>query len=656
MSTHENTLPETGIGKPTEIEVTRDDLVLALAGYKTMHFISGDQLPASQLIYLTHGEGEQKLIVPVIAKHCTPDNRNGGLNEREIEMSGRFTRTSPPPARMNVSEATLKKRERVEKQKMLRAEENPLLFAALEHAGDQAPEEIYPQDFVAKNAVGQLHRLEFSLPDNEMLHLPLSAWKQFKPHYARAYQTLRWPVCAAHNYVFYRPPHVLRADAIDMPDAPLGNDCLLALRYLKAHQQSSLEDLLARMSAPGNQARTKTTVPYYAPPSEPPYPESEGRWQEMAGYPMARSSLATGILAAGGAIKRMASLTPPTESKPQHHSKGRPDHSIFMVKARNRGDSRTSYKQYDFEIPLAQPNAIPVTSFTSSEITEEIARAHGYLSVKSMRIDLNLNGHDVMIYSRPVAPIRPEDLGMIPKERRATALLDIRSKLGAAWNSGIKPVQPAKEYAATLDNVAPEENLPNFEQFLRIIMPPAQFAAAGIEASKLGVRTTTRRTARAAPSEVIVARLTPEIAAALEEEKLSDLPPINYHKGYNGKVTEGPGWTFTPAPKEKVDAQPQPSEALSRAEEIRKQRLSETPLVPRSMRVYNATKFAPDEIAAGRVKRIKGGGRHDLAYTQHIDESERMAGGSGKKTRAEQRLEELRRKKEKAATPPETAR
>ena len=440
---------------PIEVHCSKGDLALILAGYKTHHFIADAAgFSANQPLVLINGSGADAIRIPVRVCSAEPYHGNAPLDGPALKPYGRPTTRIPSTAERSVSPQTLAKRA------ANRARESARAFVrALE---PPVPEEWYASTISGNtNSIGPLYDVHLRLPlgDN-----PRAELKQLGKDYTHAYQKLAPCMSEAHRYEFNQSTELNLP-----PEDPSG---LLAMRFLREHYRPvNLEKVLARMRQPyesiAEQLRASTRANHASRKLIPSHSHVEVEGQRIATFPEwygstpIETSMGRAALIGMGATSNMA-FTAPLDLAEKRNPRGEHRAMLMAAKSNYLGNHSTPVR-LDLPVLISCPTETPAT-----QLTDEQARTHGYLSAEGMRRALKIApDENPTIYSYPVRLAHPYE--MDANEQRGTEhYLKLMETVRTAWSSKGDSVRRAELFFKTLP---PREH----EYCTLRMMPEGQF-------------------------------------------------------------------------------------------------------------------------------------------------------------------------------------
>lgn len=406
-----------------EIQVSKEDLTLVLAGFKTLHYFSDDKgIRVGSTVLLTHGRGEDKIIVPIVIDSSKVVVADTVLTPEETKATGRYvTGEYKHPIGTRDSARNLERAARLAAEPKL-----PAFYHAADISGGPLNSRVSRMTFHVKTA--------------EPLK-PKDA-KRFRGYLRNAYSQLAPLVQEAHTYEFPRLGKDASGKPVPLPAIPEDMGMVRAVRFMtKKLNTSSLNTILSELSLPGTISSRRNPglgAPDYKGNADTTI-DGIGLGRMLAAYPSLRVDQGAGVLAAMGAINMIASPAP-------LQSKFTNADGSMLITLRAVQKNVVNGGDYNFEYPVVVPLQEPM-ALKASEVTDQLAQACGYRNAEVM---LKAKGNPEFLH---FYTFREYLLGEVPLYEEAGGKHHIDFMHGAnnAWlNSSDTSIKYAREYLDSL--------------------------------------------------------------------------------------------------------------------------------------------------------------------------------------------------------------
>lgn len=462
-----------------EVSVSAEELALVLSGFKTLHYFNTNtSMQTNRTILLTCGRGEHKITVPIVVDSGKVVASFSVLNPEETKATGRYVTGEYTP--FVGKRDTARNQERAAR---LAAEPKlPALYRALDIAGSDG-----------NNHVTQ--RIRFHVKTATDLK-PKDA-KRVRGYLRNAYTKLAPLIKEAHNYEFPQLGKDALGNPVPLPNPPEDMGMVRALRFMtKQLDTTSLSDVLSHLSLPGTISSKRNPIKGRLPEiaGDKSLDGIGGLGRMLVAYPSVHSDLGTGVLAAMGAIKMIASPAP-LQSRDEKtledikrkvvqlreelktlkaegkkltrineiekeipalkvqatqlaerlkHDDGR---LLITLRACEHRNGISGHSKYDFEYPVIIPKQEPL-SLNASEVSDQLAQECGYPTAKAL---LKAKGNPEFLSFYRFEQTLPADLPEYEAKagkRKIERLHDVH----AAWKgSGDSSIKRAYEYWNALE-------------------------------------------------------------------------------------------------------------------------------------------------------------------------------------------------------------
>lgn len=410
-----------------EIALSKGDLALVLAGYKTLHYIAASPVLQDQTVMLVDRDDAQLRFPVRITASDHVANKN--IKNAERSAAGRYI-----PARLN------------------------------EHG-------FYPSYCLPEAEAEASHYQRITmrlLSPNDFKpgsDATLQAMRDHLKWYEQAARTLEPHVRSAHRYTFRMGNEIRKQDrdkelparepTRDEYRVLYGVDSSLtdAMQYLRSDQKkAALEPLQQRLYAPSEALRgalkkSFTRTQRHSATPERSY-ETHARFMEMAAHTRLVVPPGNAALIGMRAVRYVARIDN-SNMEPYLGFHDEDTQGIVLLEANE--SRKSSHTDRSFLLPVAIDLAEPINVF-ASELSDAIAHQAGYLSAEAMRKSMNIkDGQNPRIHMFRARPLGPQDIEHHELDKAQSIYHDWMNAVGDAWReSGDKTIRQARRFVDAL--------------------------------------------------------------------------------------------------------------------------------------------------------------------------------------------------------------